>query len=184
MATWVLTDRAALLTLSPVAVAQTRTDRAVLLTLSETGTAANVNADRSVLLTLSPATVLIIDAILGNIPYRTVTVPIRRLRQTPHLSTEQAWLFISSLQLDLETGVGTANGDGQTPYVALQVSKDHGHTWGPELPVEIGPQGARRWRVIWRRLGRAREWTFRFVTDAPVPITLLDAYANPTKGES
>jgi hypothetical protein len=29
---------------------------------------------------------------------------IRRMRQTPHVSDEQTWLYVSSFQLDLETG--------------------------------------------------------------------------------
>ena len=182
MATYVLIDRAVLLTLSPVATAQTRTDRAVLLTLSETGTAATVNVDRAVLLTLSPATILIPDAIFTTIPYRGTVRPIHRLRQTPAMSSEQAWLFMSKLQLDLETGVGAATGDGEVPYIALEVSKDHGHSWSDPLTVEAGRIGEYRWRVLWRRLGRGRDWIFRFTTDAPVPITLLDAYADVGKG--
>ena len=77
---------------------------------------------------------------------------------------------------------GAATGDGEVPYIALEVSKDHGHSWSDPLTVEAGRIGEYRWRVLWRRLGRGRDWIFRFTTDAPVPITLLDAYADVGKG--
>lgn len=186
MATWLFSTRVSVRTVSDTAVMAVRSTHVSARTVSEVvvSPASDVRSTRVSVRTVSPATVLRQDILLTNVPYRTVVRPIRRLRQTPILTAEQARLFISSLQLDLETGVGTSTGDGATPYLALQVSRDNGHTWGPEHRIEIGAQGQYRTRAIWRRVGQARGWGFRFVTDAPVAITLLDAYINPKGGES
>jgi hypothetical protein len=109
---------------------------------------------------------------------------IRRLRQTPHLSAERITLFYSQLKVDMETGVGTLNGQGEAPKMMLQWSTDRGHTWSTEHWIECGPLGAYRWRAIWRRLGRSRDMVFRIVVTDPIPVTLIDAYVDVTKGTS
>jgi hypothetical protein len=109
---------------------------------------------------------------------------IRRLRQTPHLSDERITLFYSQLKVDMETGVGTLNGQGEAPKMMLQWSTDRGHTWSTEHWIECGPLGAYRWRAIWRRLGRSRDMVFRIVVTDPIPVTLIDAYVDVTKGTS
>ena len=109
---------------------------------------------------------------------------IRRLRQTPHLSDERIMLFFSQLKVDMETGVGTLNGQGEAPKMMLQWSTDRGHTWSNEHWVDCGPLGAYRWRAIWRRLGRSRDMVFRVVVTDPIPVTLIDAYVDVSKGTS
>ena len=49
----------------------------------------------------------------------------------------------------------------------LQVSKDNGRSWGTELWASLGAVGETTRRVVWRRLGMGRDWTFKLrVTDA------------------
>jgi hypothetical protein len=109
---------------------------------------------------------------------------IRRLRQSPHLSAEKAWLFYSRFQLECETGVGLASGQGAEPMLMLQWSKDHGHTWSNEVWVSAGKHWEYRWRAIWRRLGRSRDLVFRVVVSDPVKWALLNAYLDVEKGTS
>jgi hypothetical protein len=110
--------------------------------------------------------------------------PLRRLRQVPFISDEQAWLFYQRFQLDLEAGRGLETGQGSDPQVMLQWSDDGGHTWSNERWVSAGALGAYRRRAVWRQLGRARDRVFRVVTSDPVPVSWLDAYVDVSKGTS
>lgn len=95
--------------------------------------------------------------------------------QTKHLAANLDRLTVSALVLDVEVGVGLASGQGDDPQVMLQVSRDGGHTWGNELWRTLGAQGRYAQRVVWHRLGRARDFVFRFRVSDPVRVTLLGA---------
>jgi hypothetical protein len=119
---------------------------------------------------------------------------IRRMRQSPHLSDEQVWLFFSQFQLDLEAGLGAVTGrvdphgnpglDGVEPQVMLQWSNDSGHTWSDETWTSAGRLGAYKFRAIWRRLGRGRQRVWRIVVTDPIAWRLLDAFVHVEKGTS
>lgn len=109
---------------------------------------------------------------------------IRRVRQSPHLSDEQVWLFFHQFQLDLEVGLGEAAGHAVNPVVILQWSDDGGHTWSQEHSVTAGRLGQYKHRAIWRRLGKGRTRTWRIIVDDPVAWRLLDAYVQVEKGTS
>ena len=109
---------------------------------------------------------------------------IRRLRQSPHVSDEQIWQYVSSFQLDVQTGQGTPLGQGLDPQIVLQYSNDSGHTWSQELRVSAGVQGQYAWRAIWRRLGKSRKRTWRVVMTDPVRWHLLSAFVGMEKGTS
>jgi len=120
----------------------------------------------------------------NTVTHTSRTDPVRRLRQTAHLSDEQVWLFFSKFQLDCETGVGLNNGQGSDPQVMLSWSSDGGHTWSPEQWMSAGKQGEYTRRVIWRRLGRSRDRVWRIVVSDPVAWRLLTAYIDVAKGTS
>jgi hypothetical protein len=107
---------------------------------------------------------------------------IRRVRQSPHLTAEDVWIFFHEFQLDLEMGVGVAHGDGTDPQLMLQCSKDGGHTWSSERWTSAGRQGDYALRAVWRRLGRARDMVFRVTVSDPVRWTLIDAYLDVERG--
>lgn len=77
-------------------------------------------------------------------------------------------LIVDELFVDMETGVGLATGQGSDPQAMLQVSKDNGHTWGTVIIASIGAVGKYAARVVWRRLGMARDWTFKIRITDPV----------------
>ena len=84
-------------------------------------------------------------------------------------------VIVDELYVDMETGVGLATGQGSNPTAMLQISKDNGHTWGAVLTSSIGAAGKYLARVVWRRLGIARDWTFKIgITD---PIKRVITYA-------
>lgn len=92
-------------------------------------------------------------------------------------------LFISELQIDMQTGVGLSTGQGSNPQVMLQISKDGGNTWGNELWRSAGAIGVYLTRVIWRRLGKARDWNFKIRITDPVKVVIIGAYLDMVKGK-
>ena len=81
--------------------------------------------------------------------------------------------------LDMYATFQLAPGLGQSgnPYLMLQWSKDGGRTFGNEVWQSSGPIGAYKQRAVWRALGRARDWVFRFVMSDPARLVVVNAYA-------
>jgi hypothetical protein len=111
--------------------------------------------------------------------YSDAGVPIRRLRQAPHLSDEQIRHFFHRLQLDMETGSAVAN-----PEMELSWSDDGGHTWSTPIVVAAGELTDYSKRVIWRRLGDSRDRVFRITSTAAIPHTWINALVDVSKGTS
>ena len=101
---------------------------------------------------------------------------IRRLRRAPHINQEQNWISIPELTLDLETGVGTATGQGANPQAMLRWSTDNGRTWSNEYWAKAGKAGEYRQRVVWRRLGRGRDFVFEVIVTDPAPWRIANCY--------
>lgn len=103
--------------------------------------------------------------------------PIRRVRQTPHISQGEKRIRFNSFELQAETGVGLSEDMDAPPVVTLSWSDDGGHTWSNELDREAstGEVGEYSLRVKWRRLGVGRDRVFRVATSEPVAITWLGA---------
>lgn len=74
---------------------------------------------------------------------------------------------------------GTFNQDGTSsndmPLMWLQISKDSGKTWGYQKYQRIGPVGARKVRVRWRRGGSGRNLAFRVGTTMRTRIAWVAA---------
>jgi len=94
-----------------------------------------------------------------------------------HVFNEE-YISVGRLWADMETGVGVAVGQGANPQIMLQVSKDGGQTWGPEKWVGLGAEGAFKARALWRRLGRAYDWTVRLRISDPVKFALSGAWVD------
>ena len=101
---------------------------------------------------------------------------IRRMRRAPTLSAENARVFYSAFEVDLEPGLGTATGQGSDPQVMLRISNDGGKTWGAELLRSAGKMGEYTKRVIWHRLGAGRRRVFEVSVSDPIPWRLTAAY--------
>jgi hypothetical protein len=110
-------------------------------------------------------------------------------------------LFISKLIVDAETGVGLSGlqdawyfdgtwlfdgsvvldptlynqGDGD-PKAVLSWSSDGGHTWSNEYDCSIGKVGETQKRLIWRRLGKARNKVFRLAIANKVKKILINCF--------
>lgn len=112
---------------------------------------------------------------------------IRRVRTCPHLSSNLDNVFYNTLQVDLETGVGldgAVTTQGHNPMAMLQWSDDGGHNWSNEHWQSFGKIGARRTRLIWRRLGYSRDRIFRLVISDPNKVAIIGAQLDLKKGFS
>lgn len=112
-------------------------------------------------------------------------IPIRRLRRAPHINSEHSWMRYSALEIYLETGLGPqpplldGGGNPRGPEVILRQSRDGGHTWSAPWSKDCGQAGDYRKRVVYRRLGRARDMVFELSMADPVPWRITDAFLNP-----
>jgi hypothetical protein len=76
----------------------------------------------------------------------------------------------------MEAGTGLIDGQGEDPQLMMQVSKDGGHVFGNERWVSIGKQGRYRARAKFNRLGRSRDWVFKFRVTDPVKTVFVGAW--------
>src|SRR6185436_4286016 len=112
---------------------------------------------------------------LSNTVYTDDGVRIRRLRRTPHVTSDLNIVYTTRLQIQFQPGVGLATGQGSDPQAMLRISNDGGNTFGIERWVSIGQVGKYQARAIWRRLGAARDRVFEVVVTAPIKAVIVSA---------
>lgn len=108
--------------------------------------------------------------------------PITWERAGYHFTDDRVYLFCDNFELVASVGDGLNTGQGSDPQVMLQISKDMGITYGAEMWAPLGRQGEYMHRILWPALGAARDWIFRVRGDDPIPVTIVAARANFTKG--
>ena len=113
-----------------------------------------------------------LDSTVGTID----STRIPRERTTATIGEEESRIRISTLQLDMEEGIGDPNVSTDTS-MWMSWSKDGGHVYSDEIERSAGDSGDYKRRVIWRRLGHARNWTFKLRTWTPNPHVLKGLYA-------
>ncbi len=107
---------------------------------------------------------------------------VPRVVTTPNITDEERRIAISAAQLDMEEGQGDPNVSTDTT-VWLSYSKDGGHTYTDEVSRDMGDAGNYAKRVIWRRLGIARNWTFKIRTWTPNKVVMKGLYLRPYGGQ-
>jgi hypothetical protein len=105
-----------------------------------------------------------------------------RIRQCPHLNQNYFYQFFNRLQVDFETGVGLATGQGSDPQAMLSWSDDGGHNWSSEMISTIGKAGEYKARAVWRRLGKSRDRIFRVSVSDPVKVIMIGAAVDADVG--
>lgn len=108
--------------------------------------------------------------------------PLRALRRTRHQHAQGKRLFWSSLQVDIEAGVGLVSGQGSDPQMMLRWSNDGGKTWSSEHWAGMGALGEYSRRAIWRRLGASFNRVYEVVITDPVKRVFIDAWAEAEMG--
>jgi hypothetical protein len=111
-------------------------------------------------------------------------VPIKRIRTTATTEGLQNRLFYSALQVDMETGVGTAVGQGSDPKLMLRYSSDGGHTWSNEKIASAGKIGEYGARARFNRLGSGRNRVWELSMTDPVKFAVLGAVVEGEAGTS
>lgn len=100
------------------------------------------------------------------------------LMDSPPTHKDRKRLFCSQLEINMQTGTGAATGQGSDPQVMLQVSRDQGQTYGHFQPWQsMGKMGAYATRLLWKKLGVARDWRFRVMVSDPVPRNFIATFA-------
>jgi hypothetical protein len=64
---------------------------------------------------------------------------------------------------------------GADPRVMLSVSRDNGKTYETEQWVPVGKQGQYMTRVLWRRQGSSRVFTFKIRYTEPTKFVIANA---------
>jgi hypothetical protein len=108
--------------------------------------------------------------------------PILRKRVTQTISEDGARLFFQDLQIDMETGVGLASGQGSDPMIMLRYSNDNGHSWSTTKNKSIGQAGEYTKRVKFGPTGSARNRVWEVSMTDPVKFAMFGAFATVTKG--
>jgi len=103
--------------------------------------------------------------------------PIVKQLTSKHIFNEEE-AKIARLWLDIESGTALATGQGSDPQMMMEISKDGGHSWGNEHWASMGKQGERNKRVIYRRLGRAFDWVFKFRCSEPIKLVIIGAWVD------
>jgi hypothetical protein len=110
--------------------------------------------------------------IMSESYYDEAGTPIHRYRTTQHFANEFNLMTVDELEVYVETGKAP---QGVTPQLMMRYSNDAGYTWSNELWASIGTTGQYRNRVLWARLGQARQWMFEFHTFDAMKTALIQA---------
>jgi hypothetical protein len=106
---------------------------------------------------------------------------IQYLRTFPHLLNEDRYLFHHRFEAYLETGTVAASTPEMT--IGLDWSKDRGHTFTALTQFQgSGASGDYTKRIVWRRLGRARDRVYRIGVQGKAKVTVTDAFLEVTPG--
>lgn len=101
--------------------------------------------------------------------------PIRWMRRAPVQNQENELLFLPDFEVALENGQGTS-GQAENPQIMLRISNDGGRTWGSEMWRSAGKAGEYLRRVLWTRLGAARQRVVELTGSDPIPWKITNAY--------
>lgn len=101
----------------------------------------------------------------------------------PILHGEMGRVFLNSLELDIDAGVGLASGQGSDPQVVLSLSDNGGNSFYPlEQWQGMGQIGDHRARLRWDALGSFFDGVLQFEITDPVRRTIIAAYADTDLG--
>jgi hypothetical protein len=84
-------------------------------------------------------------------------------------------LMMNRFELIMQTGVGTATGQGSNPVVMFSLSPDGGETWGAEYQVSIGQGGRYQTRVEWYHIESFYSGVIKIRFTDPVFVGMFSA---------
>lgn len=129
------------------------------------------------------------DSLSGKIGYADADTftefgnTMQALAVAPAIQQDAKRVFMSRFELLMETGVGTATGQGSDPQIMLDWSDDGGATFAsPQQWRSLGAMGKRRTRVRWTRLGSFFDRRLRITITDPVRRKIIAASAELRQG--
>lgn len=120
--------------------------------------------------------IIVGDYATGQIYWQTRSVyadgdyPLVSIRRAPHMwdHGNRARMRHSRLQIEFKPGSAPVTGPYSNPQAVLRWSDDGGQTFGNQHSAPIGLTGQTKNRVIWRRLGIARDRVYEVRVSDPV----------------
>lgn len=110
--------------------------------------------------------------------------PILRLRASQTQAQLQTRLFYNWLQVDMQTGVGLATGQGSNPKLMMRYSNNGGQSWSDIRQGTVGAIGDYDGRCIFSRMGAGRNRVWEVSMTDPVPFCIVGAVAEGDAGVS
>lgn len=109
--------------------------------------------------------------------------PIRTVLISPPIHADGLTVFMDKFELDIETGVGLSNGQGNDPQIMLDWTDDGGHTFVPAQEWRsMGKIGEYTTRIRWEGLGYFYQRSMRVTISDPVKRVVLAARADTRIG--
>lgn len=116
---------------------------------------------------------------LSDTTYTELGNVMQGLAVSPPIHQDRKRMFHAAFELDIESGVGIASGQGSDPQIMLEWSDDKGHTYtDQQIWSSMGAAGAYNTRLRWTRLGQSRDRRYRVTISDPVPRTIMAAHAD------
>lgn len=131
---------------------------------------------------------LVGDRVNGNVYRQSLALyddngtRIHRVRRSPHLRATHQQMFYHRFGLTMDVGVGNAVAPDVDPQIELRYSDDGAMTWSDPRAVSFGTLGAYQTAVEWFQLGAGRDRVFEVSTSAQVPVRVVDAYLDASRG--
>jgi hypothetical protein len=101
----------------------------------------------------------------------------------PPFASDGKSMFVSSMELTIDSGQGLISGQGSDPKIMMDFSNDGGRTWKGEFWRPMGKIGEYLKRAAWRRLGRIPSHrVFRFKCSEPIKRVFMKLEAEVTSG--
>lgn len=108
---------------------------------------------------------------------------MRMLVTSPSIQSDRKRVFIRRFEVYVQTGVALESGQGSNPQIMLEVSKDGGMTWRPQvMPRSMGKPGEYTKRLRWLSLGESRAWVLRLTCTDPVRRAIIGTYIDQAVG--
>lgn len=114
--------------------------------------------------------------------YDEVVSPLVSVRQAPHMwdRENRNRMLYTRLQLELKPGSAPSSGTYSDPKATLSWSDDGGQSFSNDHIAPIGLTGQTKNRIIWRRLGIARDRVFKVTISDPVNRDIVGASVTGT----
>jgi hypothetical protein len=115
---------------------------------------------------------------LDSTYYLDDTNPIKRLRVSPHIPTENKLVRYNKIELEFERGQGLLSGQGSDPKVMYRFSNDGGFSWEPEQTRGLGLMGEYDARATWHSQGMGRDRLHEISLTDPVFPDIFGMYVD------